>query len=288
MEEAKIRRQPPEKELSRRIVLVVGGGSGVGREVALEAAARGAHVLLADRDKDAVARVADELNALTSPEFIASAALDVRHREAIRETMSATVGAFGGIDILINTAALFPSSPDGTITDAMWAATLEANITANYLLADEVAEIFAEQGLDGSIVFTSSANAVVPKRGSEAYDVSKAALSHLFREFAVGLAPKVRVNGVSPATIVKGSNMFPRDRVRASLAKYQIPFDESLSDEEMRCLLADFNATHTLTQQTVNAADCAEAILFLAGPKSHCITGHLIPVDGGLTEAFLR
>ena len=288
MEEAKIRRQPPEKELSRRIVLVVGGGSGVGREVALEAAERGAHVMLADRDKDAVARVADELNALTSPEFIASSAVDIRHRDTIRKTMGDTVSAFGGIDILINTAALFPSSPDGTISDAMWAATLEVNITANYLLADEVAEIFAEQGLDGSIVFTSSANAVVPKRGSEAYDVSKAALSHLVREFAVGLAPKVRVNGVSPATVVKGSNMFPRDRVRASLTKYHIPFDESLSDEEMRCLLADFYATRTLTQQTVDPADCAEAILFLAGPKSHCTTGHLIPVDGGLTEAFLR
>ena len=110
----------------------------------------------------------------------------------------------------------------------MWAATLDINVTANYLLADEAAKIFNEQGLDGSIVLTSSANAVVPKRGSEAYDVSKAALSHLVRELAVSLAPQVRVNGISPATVVKGSTMFPRDRVRASLTKYKIPFDESL------------------------------------------------------------
>jgi len=288
MEEAKIRRQPPEKELSRRIVVVVGGGAGIGRHVALEAAKRGAHVLVADLDEAAVARVADELNDLTSPEFIASSGVDIRNREAIRRAFKAAVAAFGGIDILVNTAALFPSSPDGTISDTMWAPTLDINVTANYLLADEVSRVFDEQGLDASIVFTSSANAVVPRRGSEAFDVSKAALSHLIRELSVDLAPKVRVNGISPATVVKGSSMFPRDRVRASLTKYKIPFDESLSDEELRGLLADFYATRTLTGQSVDPADCAEAILFLAGPKSHCTTGHLIPVDGGLTEGFLR
>jgi rhamnose utilization protein RhaD (predicted bifunctional aldolase and dehydrogenase)/NAD(P)-dependent dehydrogenase (short-subunit alcohol dehydrogenase family) len=288
LEEAKIRRQPAERELSRRILLVVGGGSGIGREVALQAAKRGAHVLVADRDEKAVARVADELNELTSPEFVASAGVDIRNREAVRKAIDAAVAAFGGLDILVNTAAYFPSSPDGTISDAMWAATLDINVTSNYLLADEVSKVFDEQDLDASIVFTSSANAVVPKRGSEAYDVSKAALSHLIREFSVGLGPKVRVNGISPATVVKGSTMFPRNRVRASLTKYGIPFDESLSDEELRCLLADFYATRTLTGQSVDPADCAEAILFLAGPKSHCTTGHLIPVDGGLTEGFLR
>ena len=143
-------------------------------------------------------------------------------------------------------------------------------------------------GRGGSIVLTSSANAVVPKRGSEAYDVSKAALSHLIRELAVGLAPRVRVNGISPATVVKGSTMFPRDRVRASLTKYNIPFDDALSDEELRTLLAGFYAQRTLTHQPIDPTDCAEAILFLASPRSRCTTGHLIPVDGGLTEAFSR
>ncbi|MGA2809113.1 MAG: bifunctional rhamnulose-1-phosphate aldolase/short-chain dehydrogenase [Terracidiphilus sp.] len=288
MEEAKIRRQPPEKELSRRIALVIGGASGIGREVALKAAARGAHVVVADRDEAAAARVADELKSVASAEFVASTAVDIRSREAIARALRATVEAFGGIDILINTAALFPSSPDGVLTDAQWAATLDINVTANYLLADEAAKFFAEQGLDGSIVLTSSANAVVAKRGSEAYDVSKAALSHLVRELAVSLAPHVRVNGIAPATVVKGSAMFPRDRVRASLAKYNIPFEESLSDEELRGLLADFYAQRTLTHQPIDPADCAEAILFLASPRARCTSGHIFPVDGGLTEAFLR
>ncbi len=288
LEEAKIRRQPAEKELSRFIVLVVGGGSGIGREVALLAAARGAHVMVADRDAAAATSGADELAKVTSKEFVSSASVDIRRRDAIADALTATIAAFGGIDILINTAAMFPSSPDGVIGEAQWAATLDVNVTANYLLCDEAAKIFAAQGLAGSIVLTSSANAVVAKRGSEAYDVSKAALSHLVRELAVGLAPRVRVNGISPATVVKGSTMFPRDRVRASLAKYGIAFEESMSDEELRGLLASFYAQRTLTHQPIDPADCAEAILFLASPRSRCTTGHLIPVDGGLPEAFLR
>jgi rhamnose utilization protein RhaD (predicted bifunctional aldolase and dehydrogenase)/NAD(P)-dependent dehydrogenase (short-subunit alcohol dehydrogenase family) len=288
MEEAKIRRQPPEKELSRRVALIIGGASGIGREVALLAASRGAHVMVADRDETAAARVADELKSVTQKEFVASTGVDIRSREAIAKALRATAAAFGGLDILINTAALFPSSPDGVVSDAMWATTLDVNVTANYILADEAANVFAEQGLDGAIVLTSSANAVVAKRGSEAYDVSKAAVSHLVRELAVSLAPRVRVNGISPATVVKGSTMFRRDRVRASLAKYNIAFEESMSDEELRGLLAAFYAKRTLTHQPIDPADCAEAILFLASPRSRCTTGHIVPVDGGLTEAFLR
>jgi NAD(P)-dependent dehydrogenase (short-subunit alcohol dehydrogenase family) len=288
MEEAKIRRQPPEKELSRRIALIVGGGSGIGREVALLAAARGAHVVVADRDEQAAQRVGAELASVTSKEFTAVTPVDIRSRESILKALEGTIAAFGGVDILVNTAALFPSSPDGIIPDAMWATTLDVNVTANYLLADEAAKFFREQALDASIVLTSSANAVVAKRGSEAYDVSKAALSHLIKELAVGLAPRIRVNGISPATVVKGSTMFPRERVRASLTKYGIPFDDALSDNELRNLLAGFYAQRTLTHQPIDPADCAEAILFLASPRARCTSGHMIPVDGGLTEAFLR
>ena len=288
LEEAKLRRQPPEKELSRRVAIVFGGASGIGREVARLAAARGAHVIVADRDAAASAHVAAELAALSSPEFNTSTTVDIRDRESIVNALKAAVAAFGGIDILVNTAAVFPSSPDGKLPDSAWVSTLDINVTANYLLAEEAAKIFKEQGLHGNIVFTSSANAVVPKRGSEIYDVSKAALSHLIRELAVGLAPNIRVNGISPATVVKGSAMFPRDRVRASLLKYNIPFQESFSDEELRSRLSSFYAERTLTGKEIVPADCAEAILFLASPRARCTTGHLIPVDGGLADAFLR
>jgi rhamnose utilization protein RhaD (predicted bifunctional aldolase and dehydrogenase)/NAD(P)-dependent dehydrogenase (short-subunit alcohol dehydrogenase family) len=288
LEDAKIRRQPAEKELSRHIVLVVGGGSGIGRAVALLAASRGAHVMIADRDTNAAASVMSELVKVISKEFVATTAVEIRSRGAIDRALKATIAAFGGIDILINTAAIFPSSPDGVISESLWATTLDVNVTANYLLCDEAAKVFAAQGLEGSIVLTSSASAVVPKRGSEAYDVSQAALSHLVRELAVSLAPKVRVNGICPSTMVKGSTMFFRDRVRASLTEYGIGFEESMTDDELCNLLATFYAERTLTHQPIDPADCAEAILFLASARSRCTTGHLIPVDGGLPEAFLR
>jgi NAD(P)-dependent dehydrogenase (short-subunit alcohol dehydrogenase family) len=288
LEEAKIRRQPAEKELSRRVALIVGGGSGIGREVALMASERGAHVVVADRDTAGAEAVAAEVAALSGKETVSWVSIDIRDRKAIRGALDATLKQFGGIDILINTAALFPSSPDGIISDALWALTLEVNVTANYLLTDEASSIFTEQGIDGSIVLTSSANAVVAKRGSEAYDVSKAALSHLVRELAVSMSPKVRVNGISPATVVKGSTMFPRDRVIASLKKYNLPFNEADTDDGLRNALAGFYAKRTLTHQPIDPKDCAAAIMFLAGPAARCTTGHLIPVDGGLVEAYLR
>jgi NAD(P)-dependent dehydrogenase (short-subunit alcohol dehydrogenase family) len=269
-------------------VLVVGGGSGIGREVALLAAGRGAHLIVADRDAAGAERVAEEAKKIAGKEAAFAAAVDIRNRESIRDVIRNTVQHFGGADILVNTAAIFPSSPSGAISDEQWALTLEVNVTANFLLVDGIGKLLRDQGLAASIVLTSSANAVVPKRGSEAYDVSKAALSHLIRELAVSQAPLVRVNGVSPATVVKGSTMFPRERVVASLRKYEVAFEESLSDDELRTKLASFYADRTLTHQPIDPAICAEAILFLAGPKSPCTTGHLIPVDGGLADAFLR
>ena len=288
LEEAKIRRQPAEKELSRQICLVVGGGNGVGRETVLLAANRGGHVVVADRDMEAAKAVAAEAQKIVGKESAVAVEIDIRERESIRHALSETVATFGGLDIIVNTAAIFPCSRDGRIDDAQWGLTLDVNVTANHRLIEEASKILREQDLSASVVLVSSANAVVPKHGSEAYDVSKAAVSHLVREFAISLAPKVRVNGISPATVVKGSTMFPRDRVIASLKKYSIPFDTGASDEQLRSLLADFYAKRTLTHQPIDPQDCAAAILFLAGPQSRCTTGHLIPVDGGLTEAFLR
>jgi rhamnose utilization protein RhaD (predicted bifunctional aldolase and dehydrogenase)/NAD(P)-dependent dehydrogenase (short-subunit alcohol dehydrogenase family) len=286
LEEAKLRRQPPEKELSRYIMLIVGGGSGIGREVVRLGAGRGAHVVVADRDLAGASKSAEQVTA--GKEFQLAAAVDIRDRAAIRVLLRKVVAEFGGLDIVVNTAAIFPSSADGHVADEQWAATLQLNVTANHLLVDEAAKIFAEQALDVSVVLTSSANAVVAKRGSEAYDVSKAAVSHLVREMAVALAPRVRVNGISPATVVKGSTMFPRDRVMASLTKYNLPFERTMTDDELRTLLANFYAQRTLTHQPIDPEDCANAILFLAGPQARCTSGHLIPVDGGLPEAFLR
>jgi NAD(P)-dependent dehydrogenase (short-subunit alcohol dehydrogenase family) len=288
LEEAKIRRRPPEKELSRRVALIVGGANGIGRSSAQLAATRGAHVVVADRDLGEAKRTAENAQKAVGKEAAIAATIDIRDRGAIKQALRQAVATYGGFDIIINTAAIFPSSPDGIITDSQWDITLDINVTANHRLTDEAAKILKEQDLDASIVLTSSANAVVPKKGSEAYDVSKAAVNHLVRELAIVLSPKIRVNGISPATVVKGSTMFPRDRVITSLTKYNISFDPQSTDDQLRAQLAEFYAKRTLTHQAIDPDDCAQALLFLAGPHSRCTTGHIIPVDGGLSDAFLR
>jgi NAD(P)-dependent dehydrogenase (short-subunit alcohol dehydrogenase family) len=128
----------------------------------------------------------------------------------------------------------------------------------------------------------------VAKQGSEAYDVSKAAISHLVRELAIGLGPLVRVNAIAPATVIAGSSMFPRDRVIVSLQKYKIPFDDAESTDDLRAKLAEFYAQRTITKRPILPIDNANAICWLAGDQSAKTTGHVIPVDGGLPEAFLR
>jgi len=289
LEEAKLQRMPPEREFSRRIVVVIGGGSGIGREVALEVARRGGHVVVADQNLDAAEATWADARKLSSPDMGIAMALDLSSRDSIAAAFRATILAFGGIDVLVNTAAIYPTpEPGASAPETVWARTMQINVTSNYALADEARRVFAAQTLPASIVLTSSANAVVPKAGSEPYDVSKAAIHHLIRELAVGLGPLVRVNGIAPATVVAGSAMFPRDRVVSSLKKYQIAYNDTETTEQLRDKLAGFYAQRTITRLPILPEDCARAICWLAGDLSAKTTGHVIPVDGGLPEAFLR
>lgn len=289
LEEAKLQRMPAEAEFSRKVVLVVGGGSGIGREVVLLLARKGAHVVVADAAADSAARVAEEAAAISAKELVASTAVDLSSAESLARAAAFTILQFGGIDGIVNTAAIYPV-PDssGRLTEAQWAKTFLVNVTGNYLLGQETQWIFQDQQLPASLVLTGSANAVVSKKGSEAYDTSKSAVNHLVRELAIGLAPLVRVNGIAPATVVSGSTMFPRDRVMQSLQKYSIAFSEAESTEDLRGKLADFYAQRTLTRRAILPRDCANAIVWLLSDDSAKTTGHIIPVDGGLTEAFLR
>ncbi len=288
LEEAKLQRMPPEKEFSRKVVVVIGGGSGIGKEVALQVAKRGGHVVVADANGAATTAVAAEAAALSSKEMVQAATLDLTARDTIAAALRAVVLQFGGFDSVVNTAAIYPTPDPSVPAESVWARTLQINVTSNFVLAQEAAKILKAQQLPASMVLTSSANALVPKAGSEAYDVSKAAINHLIRELAIGLGPLVRVNGVAPATVIAGSSMFPRDRVIVALNKYSLPFDESDSDDRLRDRLAEFYAQRTITRRPILPIDNANAICWLAGEQSAKTTGHVIPVDGGLPEAFLR
>ena len=289
LEEAKLQRMPPEAEFSRKIALVIGGASGMGREVALLLARKGAHVVVADFDQKGAKAVSDEAGAIASPEFVSHANVDLSSSSSLTDAVNSTISQFGGVDIIVNTAAIYPvPGVDGELAEPQWAQTFLVNVTGNYLLARQTEQVFKDQGLSAAMVLTSSANAVVPKKGSEAYDSSKTALNHLIRELSIKLGPLVRVNGIAPATVVAGSTMFPRDRVMQSLEKYKITFTDAEPTEELREKLANFYAQRTLTKRPILPQDCAAAIVWLASEQSAKTTGHIIPVDGGLAEAFLR
>ena len=289
LEEAKLQRMPAEAEFSRKIGLIVGGASGIGREVALLLAQRGAHLLVADFDEAGARKVAEQAGALASPEFVSFTGVDLASVHSLAAAVGKTILEFGGLDFIVNTAAIYPvPGPDGELSEALWAKTFVVNVTGNYFLANSVHWVLEDQNLAASLVLAGSANAVVPKKGSEAYDTSKAALNHLIRELSIKLGPLVRVNGIAPATVVAGSTMFPRDRVIQSLEKYKISYSPTESDEDLRNKLAHFYAQRTLLKQPITPEACAAAILWLSGEKSARTTGHVIPVDGGLTEAFLR
>ena len=301
LEEAKLKRMPPEKELARNIVLVIGAGSGIGKSVAHRLASEGAHIVCADLNADAADSTAKELSDIYGQGIGVAGtgisgcgpaigqAVNVTNRTSIKKLIKNTILAYGGLDHIVVTAGVFvPQDRSGQLTDDQWKLTFDVNVMGLYNVLDECRNLFKEQNLSGSAVLTTSVNAVVAKQGSVAYDTSKAAANHLVREMAIELAPLIRVNAVAPATVVKGSTMFPRDRVIASLTKYGIAFEESMSDDELRNRLAEFYAQRTLLKTPITPEDQAEAAYFLISSASSQTTGQIISVDGGLHEAFLR
>jgi len=301
LEEAKLKRMPPEKEFARNVVVVIGAGSGIGKAAAHRVAKEGAHVVCADISEEAAQETAQELvdiygvgigvagTGISGCGPAVGLSVDITKRESIRSMLEKVILAYGGVDNIIITAGVFvPPDKQGHIPDDKWALTYAINVTGPHLVAEEAKKIWGAQGLKNTLVLTTSANGAVAKQGSMAYDTSKAAANHLVRELAIELSPLVRVNGLAPATVVEGSSMFPRDRVISSLTKYEIDFDESESTESLRDKLAEFYAQRTLTKSPITLADQAEMAYLLSSNKFSKTTGQIISVDGGLHEAFLR
>jgi rhamnulose-1-phosphate aldolase/alcohol dehydrogenase len=301
LEEAKLKRMPAEKELARQIIIVIGAGSGIGKETAHRLVKDGAHIVCVDLNADAANATAKEITdkygfgigvagtGISNCGPAIGLPCDITVRSSIRKMLDQVTLAYGGFDSICVTAGIFvPSDTTGHIPDDKWALTFNINVTGSYLVGDEAFKIWKEQGLKGQLVLTTSANAAVAKKGSVAYDVSKAAGNHLVRELAIELAPLVRVNGVAPATVVQGSAMFPRDRVIGSLAKYNIPYKDDEATESLVKKLAQFYSDRTLTKAPITPADQAEAYFLLVSQRLSKTTGQIITVDGGLHEAFLR
>src|SRR5262249_40375456 len=149
LEEAKLQRMPAEREFSRKIAVIVGGGSGIGREVALQLAQRGAHVVVADQNLSGAEATWKEASATSSDEMGMAAALDLTSRDSISQAMRAAILQFGGVDIVINTAAIYPTPDAGAPLESTWGKTLAINVTSNHVLADEAGKVLKAQRLPG-------------------------------------------------------------------------------------------------------------------------------------------
>jgi rhamnulose-1-phosphate aldolase/alcohol dehydrogenase len=301
LEEAKLQRMPKEAPLARDIVVVVGAGDGIGKETAFRVAREGAHVVCADLRFEAAQKTADQLTEIYGQGIgVAGSGIsgcgpaiavevNITSRQSVQKMFEQVTMAYGGVDKVIVTAGVFLAPGQaGMSNDEQFDVSFAVNVKGGYIVGTEANEIWQAQGLKGAMVLTTSVNAAVSKKGSLAYDTSKAAVNHLIRALAVELSPLVNVNGLAPATVIKGSTMFSRDRVVASLIKYDVEFTGSDSDDALRDKLALFYAQRTLTKSPITPADQAEAAYLMVSGQLSKTTGQIISVDGGLHEAFLR
>jgi rhamnulose-1-phosphate aldolase/alcohol dehydrogenase len=276
LEEAKLQRMPKPKPLATRIALVTGGGSGIGRAIAHRLAAEGACVVVADRDADSAATVAREIG---PTDVAVPVTVDVTDVAQIAESFAAAVLAFGGVDLVVNNAGLSISKPLAETTIADWDLQHDVMARGSFLISQEAARIMAEQDLGGDIVYISSKNSVFAGPNNVAYGAAKADQAHQVRLLAAELGDQgIRVNGVNPDGVVRGSGIFAGGWGAQRAAVYGVPEDE----------LGKYYAQRTLLKREVLPEHVANAVFALtAGDLSHT-TGLHIPVDAGVAAAFLR
>ncbi|GAA3736062.1 rhamnulose-1-phosphate aldolase/alcohol dehydrogenase [Spinactinospora alkalitolerans] len=276
LEEAKLRRMPEPKALASRVAFVTGGGSGIGRAIAHRLAAEGACVVVADRDADSAAKVAGEIG--TADAAVAVTA-DVTDADQVAAALREAVLAFGGVDLVVNNAGLSISKPLLETSEADWDVQHDVMARGSFLVAREAARVLIDQGTGGDIVYVSSKNGVFAGPNNVAYGAAKADQAHQVRLLAAELGGHgIRVNGVNPDGVVRGSGIFAGGWGAQRAAVYGV--------EEER--LGEFYAQRTLLKREVLPEHVANAVYTLTcGELSHT-TGLHIPVDAGVAAAFLR
>ena len=276
LEEAKLQRMPKPKPLATRIAFVTGGGSGIGKAIAQRLAAEGACVVVADRDADAAAAVAAELG---STDVAVPVTVDVTDPAAVTAAVDAAALAFGGVDLVVNNAGLSISKPLLETTDADWDVQHDVMAKGSFLVSRAAAKAMLAQRLDGDIVYISSKNGVFAGPNNVAYGAAKADQAHQVRLLAAELGEHgIRVNGVNPDGVVRGSGIFAGGWGAQRAAVYGVPEEE----------LGKFYAQRTLLKREVLPEHVAAAVFALTGGDLTHTTGLHIPVDAGVAAAFLR
>ena len=276
LEEAKLRRRPKPKPLATRIALVTGGGSGIGRATAQRLAGEGACVVVADRDGAAAAEVADEIG---SADAAVAVTVDVTSEDGIAGAVKAAVLAFGGLDLVVNNAGLSISKPLLETTVADWDVQHDVMARGSFLVAREAARVMIAQDLGGDIVYVVSKNSVVAGPNNVGYGAAKADQAHQVRLLAAELGGHgIRVNGINPDAVVRGSGIFAGGWGAQRAAVYGVPESE----------LGAYYAKRTLLGREVLPEHVAAAVVALTAGELALTTGLHVPVDAGVAAGFLR
>jgi len=283
LEEAKLARLPKAKALAGRVALVTGAASGIGRAIAHRLAGEGAVVVVADRDAAAAETVAAEIAAAVKAARPGDAAvavtMDVTDAAAVAEAFDVAARAFGGVDIVVNNAGLSISKPLADTTEADWDLQHDVMAKGSFLVSQQAARVLREQGHGGDIVYITSKNALFAGPNNVAYGAAKADQAHQVRLLAAELGPdQIRVNGINPDGVVRGSGIFAHGWGAQRAAVYGVPEDE----------LGAYYAKRTLLGREVLPEHVANAVFALVGGDLTHTTGLHIPVDAGVAAAFLR
>jgi rhamnulose-1-phosphate aldolase/alcohol dehydrogenase len=279
LERYKLAQAPPKGELAGRIAVVTGGASGIGRATARRFAQLGAHVVVADLNEQGAHGVADELVAHHGLRRALAIAVDVTNEASVERMLAETVHAYGGVDILVASAGLATSASVTETSLDDWELNFAVLARGYFLAARETFRVLIEQGSGGSLVFVGSKNALVAGANAAAYSSAKAASLHLARCLAEEGGPHgIRVNTVNPDAVIQDSGIWSSDWKAERASTYGVTEDD----------LQSFYSGRTKLGVSVYPEDVAEAIAFLAGPRSAKSTGNVINVDGGVTAAYPR
>ena len=276
LEEAKLARRPPPRPLATRVALVTGAGSGIGRAVAQRLAAEGACVVVADRDGSAAAKVAAEIG---SRDAAVEVTVDVTDEDAVAAAVAEAVLTFGGVDLVVNNAGLSISKPLTETTVADWDRQHDVMARGSFLVSREAVRAMKAQGMGGDIVYICSKNSVVAGPANVAYGAAKADQAHQVRLLAAELGGDgIRVNGINPDGVVRGSGIFAGGWGAQRAAVYGVAEED----------LGAYYAQRTLLKHEVLPEHVAAAVFALTGGDLSQTTGLHIPVDSGVAAGFLR
>ena len=270
---------PPEKELARRIALVTGGASGIGRAVARRLAAAGAHVVGGDLDGAGARKTAAEIAAASGTGRALGLEMDVTREASVRAAFESTVLAYGGLDILVSNAGIAHGAPVARMELADWERSFAVNATGHFIVAREAMRFLMAQGLGGALVFVATKNVMSPGKDFAAYSAAKAAEAQLAKVLALEGAPHgIRSNIVNPDAVFQDSGLWSEAIRRERAAAQGIAVDQ----------LEDFYRRRNLLGAHILPDDVAEAVLFFASDRSAKTTGCTLTVDGGVKDAFPR